>query len=344
MFENYSLADLGANLYKKRWVNLLAFCLIALAIAGPLVWRTIQNSQTTTPASKLYYSTTSLYTLELPQAERLSSDASPRAGGYSDYYYYLLYNNLNGAFLVSGVDEPTVKQLAQELGMTEQVLRNAKPEVFEKLAAINNLGNNGGITFNFYTTSLAFNTLATQKFDQLLAEHAKAFPNVTLSKSSTITSEPIEVAQTVKASTVSVKQLAVQAIAGVVGAALVVTLANVALYLFRPTVNRIGDLGRYGLDFVYQVDTAENALEVLQVHTEQSVTFVVAERTMAQAVQTKWPNSQVLLASDLKGLRQAEAVVLVGEFGKMRYAEVEFVLNQLQAIQKQPIGALMLPL
>ena len=344
MFENYSLADLSANLYKKRWVNLAVLVVLAMMIAGPLMWRTIKNSASTNQTTKTYYSTTSLYTLTLPQAERLSSDASPRAGAYADYYYYLLQNNLNGAFLTSGLDEKTVKQLAQELGMSEQVLRNSKPENWEKIVSINNLGGNGGVTFSFYTTSQTFNELGTQKFDQLLQEHAAAFPNVTLNKANTITSEPSAVTQAATSGGVSIKKLAVQGIAGVVAASMLVIAVNVGLYIFKPTLNRVGDLARYGLSFIYTVDQVDNAEEVLQVHTTSSVVLVVSSEKMKQRVATKFANYDVVIASDLKAIRQAEQLVFVGEFGVTRYAELEFALNQLQAVQKQAVGALMFPL
>ena len=96
MFENYSVADLVANIYKKRIVNIVALVLIFCMIAVPYTYKALSSK--TIIKENTNYSSYVSYKITSPVEEQQNFNKN-KIGGYGDFYGKLIESNLNGAFL-----------------------------------------------------------------------------------------------------------------------------------------------------------------------------------------------------------------------------------------------------
>ena len=87
MFEHYSVADLFANLYKKRKVNLLALLVLFALIAVPFTLKAVKNKNTVKDSTS--YSTYITYKITAP-AESSKTILNHQVGGYSDFFSMML--------------------------------------------------------------------------------------------------------------------------------------------------------------------------------------------------------------------------------------------------------------
>ena len=87
MFENYSVADLVANIYKKRLVNIVALVLIFCIIAVPYTYKAL-NSKTIIKDTTNYSSYVS-YKITSPLEEQQNYNKN-KIGGYGDFYGKLI--------------------------------------------------------------------------------------------------------------------------------------------------------------------------------------------------------------------------------------------------------------
>lgn len=344
MFENYSLADLCANIYKKWKLNAVLFIVLSMLIAVPLLMRSLNTPVTQTV--KTNTSTTLFYRIDVPENQQSLSDKSAKYGGYSDFYYYLVQNNINGAFLFDNVDDATLNQIAAELGIATQTLKNSNFELWDNKLVVSTLSENRGIAVKILTTSKTFNDLVENKINDLITKYQNVYDNVTITRvdpvSAGMSHDMIQAG-----SRVSLRQLAVRVVAAMIVAAFVVVFLNMARYLFNPTVNRVGDLAKYGLSYVYEIDTVANALAVIRVnqaHADERISFVSSsDKILAQLKQSLAEQAgqyQFIEAQDVAQLADAEAIVLVEAFGTTRYHALEQRLNVIASVNKEVQGAI----
>ena len=143
MFEHYSVADLFANLYKKRKVNLLALLALFALIAVPFTLKAVKNKNTVKDSTS--YSTYITYKITAPETSS-KTILNHQVGGYSDFYAKLIDGNLNGAFLFNDVDSDKMKEIAKDLDTTETALKNSASDYWTKKLTINPLIDDAGVT------------------------------------------------------------------------------------------------------------------------------------------------------------------------------------------------------
>ena len=112
MFEHYSVADLFANLYKKRKANILALIALFALIAVPFTIKAVKNKNTVKDTTS--YSTYLSYKITPPE-DSAKTILNHQIGGYSDFYGKLIDGNLNGAYLFNDVEPSELKKMASEL-------------------------------------------------------------------------------------------------------------------------------------------------------------------------------------------------------------------------------------
>ena len=82
MFEHYSVADLFANLYKKRKANILALIALFALIAVPFTIKAVRNKNTVKDTTS--YSTYLIYKITPPE-DSAKTILNHQIGGYSDF-------------------------------------------------------------------------------------------------------------------------------------------------------------------------------------------------------------------------------------------------------------------
>ena len=172
MFEHYSVADLFANLYKKRKVNLLALLALFALIAVPFTLKAVKNKNTVKDSTS--YSTYITYKITAPETSS-KTILNHQVGGYSDFYAKLIDGNLNGAFLFNDVDSDKMKEIAKDLDTTETALKNSASDYWTKKLTINPLIDDAGVTVKILTPSKEVNDFLESKFEPCLFDDGSSF-------------------------------------------------------------------------------------------------------------------------------------------------------------------------
>ena len=259
MFEHYSVADLFANLYKKRKVNLLALLALFALIAVPFTLKAVKNKNTVKDSTS--YSTYITYKITAPE-ESSKTILNHQVGGYSDFYAKLIDGNLNGAFLFNDVDSDKMKEIAKDLDTTETALKNSASDYWTKKLTINPLIDDAGVTVKILTPSKEVNDFLESKFDSLIDKFKSTFTDVKIEKLETVNSTELTPNGEV-ALGFNLKNLILRLVIIGVLCVVLVILANILVYLFNPTINRAGDFSAYQVDFVSTITTLENLSELL---------------------------------------------------------------------------------
>ena len=339
MFDNYSIADLFANIYKKKVLNLVSLIVLFLCLAIPYSYRVLTTKSVVRDVSN--YSSYLSYKIIAP-AEGTTTPNSNAVGGYSDFYGRLIKSNLNGAYLFNDQSESDMKEIASELMTTEVTLKNSNFDFWNKKIEVNSLLNNAGITVKILTPSKLANDIIEQKLDYLVDKYKKVYSGVTIEKLETVYSKEIEKSD--RESSISKVTLLIRLIILGIGTLFVVIFVNIAAYIFNPTINRAGDYEKYGVDFVVRIDNIDNFRNVIQYKNGyKNLLLLATNKKVIDKFSKKYAKvlSQNIVIgniSDIKSILNSDNILFVEEYGITRYKNFEENLQVIKNLNKNVIG------
>ena len=338
MFEHYSVADLFANLYKKRKVNILTLLALFALIAVPFTIKSIKNKNTLKDTTS--YSTYLSYKIT-PPGDLSKTILNHQIGGYSDFYAKLIDGNLNGAYLFNDVESSQLRKMASELDTTETALKNSTTDFWIKKITINSLIDDAGVSIKILTTSKDVNEFLEGKFDTLIDKFKSAYTNVKIEKLETINSKELTSSGELSLG-FNYKNLILKLVIIGIVCLILLIFANILLYLFNPTINRAGDFSQYEIDFVTEITTIANLALVLSYkNAGQELTIVSSNK----AILDKLKQNQDALKGihfvdlhDVPSLLERDTVLLVEEYGVTRYKKFEQSLQILRNLNRSILG------
>lgn len=344
MFENYSLQDSFANLYKHRKINVLIAVLLFISIAIPITLKTVRSTSIVRTQSS--YSSYLMYKIDAPPSV-LGVDNY--YGRYSDFYSKLLNSNLNGAFLFNGVDDERLQQIATEISSNSTQLKNSNFDFWEKKIVITPIVDNAGVSVKILTQSKDLNTLVEEKMDRIIEEYKTTFNDVYVTKLDTVYSEKGKDSEDMVVG-YSKKRL-ILSLGMVVFLSLFITIVgNVAFYIFVPTMNRAGDFARYHIDFIYEMKSGETVSSIINYKKEAQGRLAILSSNakilekFKQEFQTEDETIVFLTSDNVPNLLESTQVLLVEEYGVTRYHTFEKKLQLLQNLNRTLIGVMVYPL
>lgn len=340
MFENYSVADLVANIYKKRLVNVIALVLIFCMIAVPYTYKVLNNK--TIIKDTTNYSSYVSYKITSPLEEQKNLNKN-QIGGYGDFYGKLIESNLNGAFLFNDLTSEDMSKISSELDTGATTLKNSNFDYWDKKIVVNPLVNNAGVSVKILTSSKLANNIIEKKLDNLIEKFKNTYSNVKIEKLDTVNSQELAKAASTESGVNKISLLIRLAILGV--AALIITiLGNVIAYVFNPTINRAGDYGKYGINFVTKIDSEDNLKEIIQFKNGNSLLVIlgsnkkVLDKFSKEYKKVLSENIIIGTVSNVKGILSADSVLFVEEYGVTRYKNFEETLQVVQNLNKKVLG------
>lgn len=339
MFDNYSVADLFANIYKKRVLNLLSLIVLFLVLALPYSYRALTTKSVVKDTSN--YSTYLSYKITAPEQENTRFNNNT-AGGYSDFYGRLIQANLNGAYLFNDQSEEVIKEIASELGTTEVTLKNSNFDFWSKKIELNFLLNNAGVTVKILTPSKLANDIIEQKLDYLIDKYKQTYSDVIIEKLDTVYSKELE--KNDRESGVSKTTILMRLIVLGIGSLILVIFVNIALYIFNPTINRVGDFEKYGVDFVVKIDNIDNFRDIIQYKNKDKNLLLVGTNMKVMDKFSKefaklLPENIVIgNISNIKYILDSDNILFVEEFGITRYKNFEEQLQVIKNLNKNVLG------
>ena len=339
MFDNYSIADLFANIYKKKVLNLVSLIVLFLCLAIPYSYRVLTTKSVVRDVSN--YSSYLSYKIIAPSEGTITLNSNA-VGGYSDFYGRLIQSNLNGAYLFNDQSESDMKEIASELMTTEVTLKNSNFDFWNKKIEVNSLLNNAGITVKILTPSKLANDIIEQKLDYLVDKYKKVYSGVTIEKLETVYSKEIEKSD--RESSISKVTLLIRLIILGIGTLFVVIFVNIAAYIFNPTINRAGDYEKYGVDFVVSLDNIDNFRNVIQYKNGyKNLLLLATNKKVIDKFSKKYAKvlSQNIVIgniSDIKSILNSDNILFVEEYGITRYKNFEENLQVIKNLNKNVIG------
>ena len=313
MFEHYSVADLFANLYKKRKANILALIALFALIAVPFTIKAVKNKNTVKDTTS--YSTYLSYKITPPE-DSAKTILNHQIGGYSDFYGKLIDGNLNGAYLFNDVEPSELKKMASELDTTETTLKNSTNDYWWKKLTVYYMIDDAGVGVKILTPSKDVNDLLERKFDGLIEKFKHTYANV--------------------------KNLILRLVVIGVVCVILVVMGNVLVYLFNPTINRVGDFSQYQIDFVTDITTIANLADILSYKNAGEELTIVSSN---KAILDKLKQNQEALKGmhfvdlqDVPSLLERDTVLLVEEYGVTRYKKFEQSLQILRNLNRSILG------
>lgn len=340
MFENYSVADLVANIYKKRIVNIVALVLIFCIIAVPYTYKTL-NSKTVIKETTNYSSYVS-YKITSPIEEQQNFNKN-KIGGYGDFYGKLIESNLNGAFLFNDLSPADMRKISSELDTGVNTLKNSNLDYWDKKIVVNPLVNNAGVTVKILTSSKLANDIIEKKLDGLIDKFKDTYSDVKIEKLDTINSQELEKAASTT-SGVNKISLLIRLVILAVGAVIITILGNIAVYIFNPTINRAGDYSKYGINFITKLDSADNLKEIIQYKNgNNSLVLLGSNKKVLSNFSKKYGNvlTDNITIGDIDNIKDiliADSVLFVEEYGITRYKDFEETLQVIQNLNKKILG------
>ena len=343
MFEHYQLGDLFANMRKQFKIAIAIFIVVSASLSFALL-RNINQQQM---VSSVNHSLDLIYQIEAPAGDTLTLENGSRVGGYSDFYYYLIDHNVNGAFLFNDVDDATMEIISRELGMNRKVLLSSDRDLWEHKIIIAALAQNAGVSVKVLTSSPTFNQLFEQKMDLIMTEYSSVYPKIKVNKLDSIESYDQKAEAVVEKT--SIKTIAIRSIAAVIGGVVVTMFLFVARYLFRPTINRTGDFDSQAVQFVYVYDTLVNVTRVIEAQVGiQSVVFVSSSdkilASFQQRMREQYEDKYFVFSNDIGTISNNHSVILLEAYGVTTHQQFEKRCQQLQAMKLTPVGIIALPL
>ena len=339
MFDNYSIADLFANIYKKKVLNLVSLIVLFLCLAIPYSYRVLTTKSIVRDVSN--YSSYLSYKIIAPSEGTITLNSNA-VGGYSDFYGRLIQSNLNGAYLFNDQSESDMKEIASELMTTEVTLKNSNFDFWNKKIEVNSLLNNAGITVKILTPSKLANDIIEQKLDYLVDKYKQAYSGVTIEKLETVYSKKLEKSD--RESGINKVTLLIRLIILGIGTLFVVIFVNIAAYIFNPTINRAGDYEKYGVDFVVRIDNIDNFRNVIQYKNGyKNLLLLATNKKVIDKFSKKYAKvlSQNIVIgniSDIKSILNSDNILFVEEYGITRYKNFEENLQVIKNLNKNVIG------
>ena len=339
MFDNYSIADLFANIYKKKVLNLVLLIVLFLCLAIPYSYRVLTTKSVIRDVSN--FSSYLSYKIIAPSEETITPNSNT-VGGYSDFYGRLIQSNLNGAYLFNDQSESDMKEIAAELMTTQVTLKNSNFDFWNKKIEVNSLLNNKGITVKILTPSKLANDIIEQKLDYLVDKYKQAYSGVTIEKLETVYSKELEKNESEAGVTKST--LFLRLIILGIGSVLLVIFGNIAVYIFNPTINRAGDFEKYGIDFVVKIDNVDNFKDIIQYKNENKNLLLVAtnknvvDKFSKEYAKILPKNIVIGNVNDIKSILDSDNILFVEEYGITRYKNFEENLQVIKNLNKNVLG------
>lgn len=340
MFENYSVADLVANIYKKRIVNIVALVLIFCIIAVPYTYKAL-NSKTVIKETTNYSSYVS-YKITSPIEEQQNFNKN-KIGGYGDFYGKLIESNLNGAFLFNDLSPADMSKISSELDTGVTTLKNSNLDYWDKKIVVNPLVNNAGVTVKILTSSKLANDIIEKKLDGLIEKFKDTYSDVKIEKLDTINSQELEKAASTTSGVNKISLLIRLVILGF-GAVIITILGNIVVYIFNPTINRAGDYSKYGINFITKLDSADNLKEIIQYKNgNSSLVLLGSNKKVLSNFSKRYgdvlaDNITIGDIDNIKDILVADSVLFVEEYGITRYKNFEEILQVVQNLNKKVLG------
>ena len=344
MFENYSLADLLANLKKKKKWNAIAVFVLFILMAVPMSYKAITSKSVV--KNNTSYSSYIIYKINAPEKE-FKTEANIKNDQYSYFYSKLISSNMNGAYLFNDSTDQEVATFAGEIASNATQLRNSDIDFWEKKIIVTSLGDYTGVSVKALTTSPTLNQLIEKKVDALMNSYKDVFKDVTIQKLNTVNSQEVGGSETT-VSNFNVKQLVLRMVVVFVLAGFIIIFMNFVWYLFNPTMNRAGDFKKYDIQQVFEIENAEVLRQLIRYKKETHGEFAVVTSSKAIAKQLENKIQDVMIeyveASNFERICQFDTYLFVEEFGKTRYVDFEKKLQELHNFDKKIIGVAVFPL
>ena len=344
MFENYSLADLLANLKKKKKWNAIAVIVLFLLIALPMSYKAITSKSVVKNSTS--YSSYLIYKINAPEKE-FNIEANNNKNQFSYFYSKLISSNMNGAYLFNDSTDQEVSKIAGEIASNTTQLRNSDTDFWDKKIIVTSLGDYTGVSVKALTTSPALNQLIERKVDALMNSYKDVFKDVTINKLETVNSQEVGGSETT-VSNFSLKQLVLRNVVVFILAVFIVVFINFVWYLFNPTMNRVGDFRKYDIHQVFEIENTEVLRQLIRYKKESLGEFAVV--TSSKDIAKQWEQKiqdvtiEYVEASNFERICQLDAYLFVEEFGKTRYIDFEKKLQELHNFDKKIIGVAVFPL
>lgn len=341
MFENYSIADLYANIYKKKVINFIVLVLVFCVMAIPYTYKVINNKTIVKDTTNYYTYIT--YKITSPLEEQQSFDKN-KIGGYSDFYGKLVTANINGAYLFNDLSEKDMKVLERELDTSANTLKNSNYDYWEKKITVSPLVNNAGVTVKILTPSKMANDIIEKKLDGVVNKFKDTYANVKIEKLETINSLELAAKDGQESGISKVSLLIRLAVLGV-AAFIITVLGNIVLYIFNPTINRAGDYSKYDINFVTKLSSASNLKELIEYKAGNSaVVLLSSDKKIIEKFSKQYSellnNDNIIVGNidEIITIIKADNVLFVEEYGVTRYKNFEEVLQIVQNVGKKVLG------
>lgn len=341
MFENYSIADLYANIYKKKVINFIVLVLVFCVMAIPYTYKVINNKTIVKDTTNYYTYIT--YKITSPLEEQQSFDKN-KIGGYSDFYGKLVTANINGAYLFNDLSEKDMKVLERELDTSANTLKNSNYDYWEKKITVSPLVNNAGVTVKILTPSKMANDIIEKKLDGVVNKFKDTYANVKIEKLETINSLELAAKDGQESGISKVSLLIRLAVLGV-AAFIITVLGNIVLYIFNPTINRAGDYSKYDINFVTKLSSASNLKELIEYKAGNSaVVLLSSDKKIIEKFSKQYSellnNDNITVGNidEIITIIKADNVLFVEEYGVTRYKNFEEVLQIVQNVGKKVLG------
>ncbi len=349
MFNNYSLCDLWANIYKNRKKNLIIGVIVFLIVLMPFVMKATNNGEEEGKGG-INYSTYFAYSID---SNKVVLKDEIAIEPYSDFFVELINGNLNGAYLFNNVTEKELKKISEELSIDTVQLRNSDSNYWYGKIVASSMPESGTVSIKILTPSRTFNEIVAEKIDELVNESKEELSNVSVEKISAVsTSEIDEASEAIVKKSMDLGIIIKGLIIGFVFAIFCIVGINFVSYCFNPSMNEGAAFKKYELNFVYDFDTATNCVEMLRYKQNECGSFVLVATNknvlnkfneLLKKEDAKVPVS-VISIDNIHDLLESQAIMFIEEYGVTRFKTFENAMRQAKNIDKSIIGVVNLPL
>lgn len=332
MFEYYSLADLFCNIRKKLKINLILLIVIFLLVSIPLSYKTFNKKEG--KKSDTYFSSYMVYKIDTK--ERIPEKTNDKYGGYSNFYEKLIFSNINGALLFNGVEEEKLKEIATSLGTDVKALKSSNKEFWEKKVYVTPIAENKGVSVEILTPSKELNTLMEVKIDSIVNEYKNTYKDVSVEKLNTVYSDDKKDA--VINTSYSGNSLIIKLVIVFILSVILVAGLNFLIYIFNPTINRLGDFNKYKeIKKIFDIDK-DSDINIVKSYYKEDVTLITSSNKIKLRLLNK--GIQVILPKEVKDFVDLKNVVFIEEYGLTRYKNFEKVLQNLNNFDKNILSVI----
>lgn len=332
MFEYYSLADLFCNIRKKLKINLILLIVIFLLVSIPLSYKTFNKKEG--KKSDTYFSSYMVYKIDTK--ERIPEKTNDKYGGYSNFYEKLIFSNINGALLFNGVEEEKLKEIATSLGTDVKALKSSNKEFWEKKVYVTPIAENKGVSVEILTPSKELNTLMEVKIDSIVNEYKNTYKDVSVEKLNTVYSDDKKDA--VINNSYSGNSLIIKLVIVFILSVILVAGLNFLIYIFNPTINRLGDFNKYKeIKKIFDIDK-DSDINIVKSYYKEDVTLITSSNKIKLRLLNK--GIQVILPKEVKDFVNLKNVIFIEEYGLTRYKNFEKILQNLNNFDKNILSVI----